>query len=98
MMRWTIALFAFVLAALQLELWFDDDRRPGLNAVQRTVEMQSRVNQELIELNADLAAEIENLRQGHEAAEERARAELGLTRPEETYYQVAERVESFASE
>lgn len=98
MMRWTIGLFAFALAALQLELWFDDDRRPGLEAVQRSVEMQSRVNQELIERNADLAAEIDNLRQGQEAAEERARAELGLTRPEETYYQVAERVDSRTTE
>jgi cell division protein FtsB len=98
MMRWTIALFAFALAALQLELWFDDDRRPGLNAVARSVEVQSQVNQELIELNADLAAEITNLRLGKEAAEERARAELGLTRPEESYFQVAERVDSPASE
>jgi cell division protein FtsB len=91
MMRWTITVFVFVLAALQLELWFDEDRRPGLNAVALSVELQSRVNQELIERNADLAAEISNLRQGREAAEERARAELGLTRPEESYYQVAER-------
>jgi len=98
MMRWTITVFAFVLAALQLELWFDDDRRPGLNAVARSVELQSQVNRELIERNADLAAEIVNLRQGHEAAEERARAELGLTRPEESYFQVAERVDLHASE
>lgn len=98
MMRWTIAVFAFVLSALQLELWFDDDRRPGLNSVARSVELQSRVNQELIERNADLAAEIVNLRQGQEAAEERARAELGLTLPQESYYQVAERVDSRAAE
>jgi cell division protein FtsB len=45
-----------------------------------------------------LAAEITNLRLGKEAAEERARAELGLTRPEESYFQVAERVDSPASE
>jgi len=93
-MRWTITVFAFVLIALQLELWFDDDRRPGLIAIEKSVALQSQVNQELIERNADLAAEIENLRQGEEAAEERARAELGLTRPEETYYQVAQRVDS----
>jgi cell division protein FtsB len=98
MMRWTITVFPFALAALQLELWFDDDRRPGLNAVARSVELQSHVNQELVERNADLAAEISNLRQGNEAAEERARAELGLTRPDESYYQVAERPEVHTAE
>jgi cell division protein FtsB len=98
MMRWTIALFAFVLVALQLELWFDESRRPGLIAVQQSVAEQSQINQALIERNADLAAEIVNLRQGTEAAEERARAELGLARPDETYYQVAEQVDSRVSE
>ena len=97
-MRWTIALFAFVLVALQLELWFDESRRPGLIAVQQSVAEQSQINQALIERNADLAAEIVNLRQGTEAAEERARAELGLARPDETYYQVAEQVDSRVSE
>lgn len=94
MMRWTIALFAFALIALQLDYWFNEDRQPGLIAIQQSVALQSTANQALIERNADLAAEIDNLRQGNEAAEERARAELGLTRPEETYYQVAERVDS----
>ena len=89
-MRWVIALFAFALAALQLELWFDDDGRPGLIANQQLVAEQSATNQALIERNADLAAEIDNLMEGTEAAEERARFEFGLIRPDETFFQIVE--------
>jgi cell division protein FtsB len=89
-MRWTIALFAFALLAMQLELWLGDDRRPRLEALELEVAAQTTTNQALAETNADLRAEITNLRQGREAAEERARAELGLIDPRETYYQIAE--------
>ena len=89
-MRWIIAVFALALVALQLEYWLGDDRRPGLLALREAVAGQSAENQSLAELNADLAAEIRNLRQGTEAAEERARSELGLQRADETFYQIAE--------
>lgn len=92
-MRWTIAIFAFVLIALQLELWFADDRLPELRTVQQSVAEQSATNQQLVERNADLVAEISNLRQGVEAVEERARSELGLALPDESVYQIAERKE-----
>jgi cell division protein FtsB len=89
-MRWTIALFAFVFVAMQIELWFSDDRRPGLRALQSQVAAQSATNQELVRQNAELKAEIVSLRDSNEAAEERARSELGLVRPDETFYQIAE--------
>lgn len=89
-MRWTIAFFALALVAMQLELWFGEDRRPGLEALEAAVEAQSLTNQSLAERNADLEAEIINLRQSDEATEERARSELGLVLPEETYFQFVE--------
>ncbi|MGD8341195.1 MAG: septum formation initiator family protein [Gammaproteobacteria bacterium] len=87
-MRWTIALFAFALIAMQIELWFSDDRRPGLRALELEVAAQSATNAELVRQNAELRAEIVNLRDGNEAAEERARSELGLVRPDETFFQI----------
>jgi len=89
-MRWVISLFAFALVALQLEFWFDPDGRPGLITNQQLVAEQTATNQTLIERNADLEAEILNLMEGSEAAEERARFTLGLIRPDETFYQIAE--------
>ncbi len=48
-------------------------------------------NQQLVERNQQLAAEVRNLKQGFEALEERARSELGLIAANETYYQVVPR-------
>jgi cell division protein FtsB len=62
-------------------------------AVQRlnqSVVEQSAVNQALVGENTDLEAEILDLRRLGEAAEERARSELGLTYPNETFFQIAE--------
>jgi cell division protein FtsB len=89
-MRWIIAVFALALMAMQVEFWLGEDRLPGLQALDAAVALQSAENQVLAERNADLAAEIRSLRQGSEAAEERARADLGLLRADETYYQIAE--------
>jgi cell division protein FtsB len=85
-----IALLALALVAMQLELWFGDDRRPRLLQLQNEVAAQSEINQALIERNRDLRAEIVNLQRSTEAAEERARSGLGLIRPDETFYQIAE--------
>jgi cell division protein FtsB len=88
-MRWANLFLALTLAALQLELWLGDDRLPGLRQLRQEVAAQSEWNQELAERNADLEAEIRNLRQGDEAAEERARSELGLVLPTEDFFQFA---------
>ena len=88
-MRWVILFLALTLAALQLELWLGDDRLPGLKRLRQEVAEQSEWNQALAERNADLTAEIRNLRQGDEAAEERARSELGLVLPTEDFFQFA---------
>ena len=85
-----IALFGFALVAMQLELWLGDDRHPRLVALEAEVDAQTATNQALAETNADLRAEITSLRHGREAAEERARSELGLIGPGETYYQIVE--------
>lgn len=89
-MRWTIAFFAIALIALQLELWLGEDRLPWLRELEASVETQTALNQTLADRNADLEAEIVNLRQGGEAVEERARSELGLVLPGETYFQIYE--------
>ena len=89
-MRWIIAVFALALVAMQVELWLGEDRLPGLRANREAVAEQSAENQLLAERNADLAAEIRNLEQSSEAAEERARSDLGLKLADETFYQIAE--------
>lgn len=52
------------------------------------IEVQQSVNRELNERNAKMFAEIEDLRQGLDAIEERARNELGLIKEGETFYRI----------
>ena len=46
--------------------------------------------------NDKLAADVEDLKQGSEAIEERARSELGLVKPGETFYRVVDPVTAAA--
>jgi cell division protein FtsB len=59
-------------------------------------ELQARVERErddvaqLTERNAQLAAEVDDLRTGLAAVEDRARSELGMIKPGETFIRVIE--------
>lgn len=86
-MRWlTITLF-LILLLLQIRLWSE---YRDVDQLKRQVEEQADFNRQLAERNAALAAEVESLRNGIEAIEERARYELGLVKPGEVFYQVVE--------
>ena len=47
--------------------------------------------EDLHERNATLQAEVDDLRQGLQAIEERARSELGMVKDDEEFYQVVPR-------
>ncbi len=83
-------LIALGLAAilLQAELWLSDNGYRKTLKLRGAVDEQRAENEVLRSRNAALDAEVINLRQGLEAAEERARTDLGMIGPEETFYQV----------
>jgi cell division protein FtsB len=56
--------------------------------LEQRVEEQVKENETLAQRNRELQAEVEDLRQGLGAVEERARSELGLIRENEEFYQV----------
>lgn len=86
-MRWLTVVLVIVLLLLQVRLWHEYRE---VQQLRLQVEQQADFNRELAERNAALAAEVENLRNGIEAIEERARNELGLVKPSEQFYQVVE--------
>jgi cell division protein FtsB len=56
--------------------------------LEQAVAAQAGENQQLQTRNQQLAAEVRDLKQGLDAIEERARSDLGLIAPNETYFQV----------
>ena len=86
--RWLLVLLAMAGLGLQAELWFSDDGyRKTLN-LRTAVADQRDLNDTLRDRNAALDAEVVNLKQGQDAAEERARTDLGMIGKAETFYQV----------
>ncbi len=87
-MRWIIGVLGLAAFLMQVQLWFSDDGFPKTRDLREAVAEQRAENERLRERNAALDAEVVNLKQGLEAAEERARTDLGLIGESETFYQV----------
>ena len=83
-----LVLLAFAALAMQVRLWLTDDGFSKTRELRSAVELQRAQNRALRERNAALDAEVVNLKNGREAAEERARTDLGLIGKSETFYQV----------
>ncbi|KAA2285766.1 cell division protein FtsB [Arenimonas fontis] len=87
---WAYALLLLVLVALQAKLWWGEGGMAEVEALQERVDEQRRENARLKQRNDALSAEVEDLKSGEAAIEERARSELGMIRPGETFYRVVE--------
>lgn len=73
---------------MQLQLWFSADGYRKTRDLRLAVQQQGHTNETLRNRNQALEAEVQNLKQRHEAAEERARSYLGMIGRNETFYQV----------
>ena len=87
-MRTLLAILVVVLIALQVKLWFGEGGYRDVKRLELRVQEQARDNESLAQRNRELQAEVEDLRQGLEAVEERARSELGMVKENEEFYQV----------
>lgn len=86
-MRIILIALLVILLLLQIQLWrqFSEVR-----TLRELVEEQQVENEELQKRNEALAAEVEDLRAGLEAIEERARSELGLIRKGEEFFLIVD--------
>lgn len=89
-MRWLAAALAVSLILLQYRIWVSDDGMRGVGRLQHAVAAQQKLNATLTERNSRLAAEVEDLKSGTAAIEERARSDLGMIGANETFYQVVQ--------
>jgi len=82
-----------ILLGLQYPLWLGDGGVLALWKLKQEIAVQKLENSGLKERNLALEAEVRDLKEGYEALEERARAELGMVRRGETLYQIIERTD-----
>jgi cell division protein FtsB len=87
-MRWMLIILAIAAVAMQGQLWLSEDGFRKTRHLRDSVMRQRSQNQALHDRNASLEAEVINLKEGREAAEERARTDLGMIGKSETFYQV----------
>jgi cell division protein FtsB len=73
---------------MQGQLWVSGDGYRKSRDLRLAVAEQRQQNRQLHERNVALEAEVINLKVSREAAEERARSDLGLIGDSETFYQV----------
>ncbi|MEO0996397.1 MAG: septum formation initiator family protein [Pseudomonadota bacterium] len=87
-MRWLAAILGLTLIWLQAQLWLADGGHLKTLAIRAAVAELEAENDGLRARNESLAGEVRNLKTSFEAAEERARSDLGLIGPRETFYQI----------
>ena len=86
--RWILSALVILGLVMQARLWLSDDGYRKTRKLRSAVAEQRQQNHVLKERNVALEAEVLNLKNGREAAEERARTDLGMIGLNETFYQV----------
>ncbi len=87
-MRVLVVALCVLLGWLQYHLWFSKNGIVDFRAVANEITIQKQVNSNLYQRNQEMFAEIDDLRQGFDAIEERARHELGMVKDGETFYRI----------
>lgn len=85
----SIIIATVVLVLMQIQYWYGDYGYANLIAVKNQLHEQNRLNQEQINKNNILLADVKDLKSGLSAIEEHARLDLGLIKPGETFIQLS---------
>lgn len=78
-----------LLVILHGQLWFGRGSVPNVAHLVRQLDEQQQSNLKAARANERLTAEIDDLRQGLEIVEEKARSELGMVKDNEIFVQIA---------
>ena len=89
-MRILIFVLLLLLGWLQYRLWVGEGSLAEVAALRHEILAQGEELEKLRTRNRRLQAEVEDLRQGQDALEERARSELGMIKEGEIFLQVIE--------
>ena len=87
-MKFLAAGLLVLLVLLQYRLWLGEGGMREVSRLRAEISTQRDENQQLKERNRTLTAEVQDLKKGTIAIEERARTDLGMVGSGETFYQV----------
>ena len=88
-MRFITLALLLLLVGVQARLWLGDSGLPQVMRLQAQLDAQKARNADQRQALVRLTAEVDDLRQGLEMVEERARADLGMVKPDEILVQYA---------
>jgi cell division protein FtsB len=80
---------AALLLLVHAELWFGKGGVPRMLELRSRLAAQQAANDVARQRNAQLTAEVNDLKEGLEMVEEKARSELGMIKPDEIFVQLA---------
>lgn len=81
---------ATLILLIQYPLWLGKGSWFRVRQIDQQIQVQRDVNRRLKERNVALEAEVQDLKVGLEAIEERARSEIGMIKRDEIFFQVVE--------
>jgi cell division protein FtsB len=87
-LRWVTLGLVALLVAVQADLWLGRASLPRVMNLRTQLAEQQATNEQARQRNARLTAEVSDLKEGLEMVEEKARAELGMIKPDEILVQV----------
>jgi cell division protein FtsB len=90
-MRILAGILGALILLIQYPLWLGKGSWMRAWQVEQDLNRQVQTNQKLETRNAGLAAEVNDLKTGTEAIEERARYELGLVKSDEIFFQIEDK-------
>jgi len=87
-MRLVLLILILLTLAIQYPLWWGKGSWARVNELEQRVAGQEQQNEALVARNNALAAEVQDLKSGSDAIEERARSELGMVREGDVFVHI----------
>lgn len=87
-MRWMWGILILLFVGVQYALWFSSGGLVQVWQLKHSIVQLKSDNAQLAERNSILEADVQDLKNGNESIEEKARHDLGMIKKNETFYQV----------
>lgn len=85
-----LSILSLILIFLQLRLWIGEGSVATIHHLETEIDIQSTKNSTLVHRNEALLQDVNDLKNGLDSLEERARDELGLIKEGETFYLIVD--------